>query len=81
MACPFLASFFSLFCTAVRSRYVPSDFEFEEYCRNRRYSLCPFYCGRIGVEYPVMRGKKHSQKRRKGRQEPVVKRSVSIIPS
>ncbi len=42
MNCPFLILNYSLTCKA-NNTYLPSGFQIEEYCRSKRYSLCPFF--------------------------------------
>ncbi len=48
MGCPFLAGKYMLSCAALREVYIPSDFEFGEYCKNIRFKMCPFYVKRDG---------------------------------
>ena len=43
MACPFLTGKYMFSCGALREVYVPSAFEFDEYCKQDRYKICPFY--------------------------------------
>jgi len=40
--CPFLTGNYLLTCKA-NNVYVPSQFEFEEYCKSKRHTLCPFF--------------------------------------
>ncbi len=44
MKCPFIKGTYMFSCSASRDVYVPSEFEFNEYCRSIRYTICPFYC-------------------------------------
>jgi hypothetical protein len=43
MKCPFLQGTYLLSCKASREVYVPSQFEFDEYCTHGRHTMCPFY--------------------------------------
>ncbi len=43
MRCPFLSGRYMFFCSAQREVYVPSRFEVDEYCRDMRYNICPWY--------------------------------------
>ncbi len=43
MDCTFLTGRYLLCCAALRHVYVPSISELDEYCRNDRYAICPFY--------------------------------------
>ncbi len=43
MSCRHLTGNYMLSCTARREVYVPSGFEFDEYCKSSRYKLCPLY--------------------------------------
>ncbi len=43
MRCTFLMGNYLLSCNADKEIYVPSIFEFREYCRSMRYKICPFY--------------------------------------
>ncbi len=40
--CPCLKSDGILVCS-ITNYYVPSAFEIEEYCKTRRYEVCPFF--------------------------------------
>lgn len=50
MKCPFLAGKYMYSCSASKEVYVPSVFELEEYCKNTRFKLCPFYYSRIAAD-------------------------------
>lgn len=43
MSCCYLTGSYMLSCAARREAYIPSGFEFDEYCKSSRFSLCPFY--------------------------------------
>lgn len=43
MQCAFLTGNDRLSCKALKEVYIPSTFELDEYCRQDRYKLCPFY--------------------------------------
>ena len=43
MHCPMLTGKYMLSCTARKEVYVPSIFEFEEYCKAPLHTMCPFY--------------------------------------
>ena len=43
MRCPMLTGKYMLSCTALKEVYVPSIFEFEEYCKKPLHTMCPFY--------------------------------------
>ena len=43
MRCPFLRGKYMLSCTANREVYIPSLFELDEYCKNGRHKMCPYY--------------------------------------
>jgi hypothetical protein len=40
--CPFLSGNYLFTCKA-HDVYVPSKFEINEYCTNKRHTLCPFF--------------------------------------
>lgn len=44
MKCPFLKGEYMLSCAADKAVYVPSIFELNEYCKENRHKMCPFYC-------------------------------------
>ncbi len=44
MVCPFLAGMYMFWCRAFKDPYIPTDFEFGEYCRQERYKICPLFC-------------------------------------
>ncbi len=44
MKCPFMKGTYMFSCSATRDVYVPSAFEFDEYCMSVRYTICPFFC-------------------------------------
>jgi hypothetical protein len=39
---PFLTGDYLLTCKA-NNIYVPTQFEIEEYCKNKRHTICPFF--------------------------------------
>ncbi len=43
MKCPHLQGRYLQSCKASRDVYVPSQFEYEEYCRHGRHTMCPLY--------------------------------------
>jgi hypothetical protein len=46
MKCPYLAGNYMLSCAARREIYIPSTFEFAEYCNSERYEgfkVCSYY--------------------------------------
>ncbi len=43
MKCPHLQGKYLLSCKASRDVYVPSQFEFDEYCKQGRHTMCPLY--------------------------------------
>ena len=46
MKCPYMAGNYTFSCVARREVYVPSAFEFAEYCnceRYERFKVCSFY--------------------------------------
>ncbi len=43
MNCPLVKGKYMLSCGASAQVYVPSRFELDEYCKNTRYKICPFY--------------------------------------
>ncbi len=45
MDCPFLTGKYMLSCTAL-AVYIPTTFEFEEYCRKTLHTMCPYYMKR-----------------------------------
>ncbi len=50
MKCPFLVGKNMYSCSASKEVYAPSAFEMEEYCKNTRFKLCPFYYMRITAD-------------------------------
>jgi hypothetical protein len=42
MTCPFLRGTMIPVCTAYGSNYLPSNFEFEKYCRGDKSKICPY---------------------------------------
>jgi hypothetical protein len=54
MKCPFMTGIYLSSCSANKEVYVPSRFELEEYCRDSRHRMCPFYCAAEVGEYQVM---------------------------
>lgn len=44
MKCPYLTGNYMFSCTAAKAVYVPSIFELDEYCKESRHTMCPFYC-------------------------------------
>ncbi len=53
MKCPFVKGTYMYSCAASNEVYVPSAFEFEEYCRSTRYKICPLYCKALGNGNPT----------------------------
>lgn len=43
MKCPYLQGTYLQSCKASREVYIPSEFEFKEYCTNNRHAICPLY--------------------------------------
>jgi hypothetical protein len=43
MKCPYLSGDYTYRCEAENKLYVPSDFQLHEYCKAKRYKICPFY--------------------------------------
>jgi len=43
MNCPFLSQDDFKPCSATEERYVPSEFQRDQYCTGRWHTLCPFY--------------------------------------
>lgn len=46
MKCPYVAGNYMLSCAARREVYIPSTFEFAEYCNSERYErfkVCSYY--------------------------------------
>lgn len=43
MNCPFLSQDDFKPCAATEERYVPSEFQRDQYCTGRWHTLCPFY--------------------------------------
>jgi predicted secreted acid phosphatase len=43
MKCPYLAGTYFQWCQASKECYVPSQFEFNEYCTRDGYKVCPGY--------------------------------------
>jgi len=43
MKCPFQAGNYLLSCKANGAVYVPSLYEFQEYCKSNQYKICPLY--------------------------------------
>lgn len=41
--CTFLEGNYLLSCKANKEVYVPSIFEFREYCTSKQYKMCPFF--------------------------------------
>ncbi len=59
MACPYLWGRYLRSCSAARDVYVPSRFEFHEYCQPERYDrfcLCPVYRGSAGTAQYAAKG-------------------------
>ena len=59
MKCPFLAGTYMFSCTANKDVYVPSQFEFEEYCKSIRHKMCPFV---FPLNSPVLSSNNTEQK-------------------
>lgn len=43
MKCPYLQGKYLQSCKASKDVYVPSQFEFSEYCTNSIHTMCPLY--------------------------------------
>ncbi len=43
MKCPYLQGQYLQSCVASREVYVPSEFEFREYCTHSGHKICPLY--------------------------------------
>ena len=43
MKCPYLKGTYLESCKATRDVYVPSQFEFNEYCMHNGHKMCPLY--------------------------------------
>ncbi len=43
MKCPHLQGEYLQSCKASKAVYVPSQFEFDEYCTQSIHTMCPFY--------------------------------------
>ncbi len=43
MKCPYLRGKYLKSCKASREVYIPSQFEFDEYCTHTGYKICPHY--------------------------------------
>ena len=52
MKCPFLTGRRILYCEAKGEAYVPSIFELGEYCKNEKYTICPFYLEGVDEKSP-----------------------------
>ena len=52
MNCPMLTGKYTLSCTARKEVYVPSNFEFKEYCKNTLHTMCPFYMKKDNITMP-----------------------------
>jgi hypothetical protein len=50
LKCPYLIGTCMHSCGATEEAYVPSTFEYDEYCFSMRHKLCPFYCMRRSEE-------------------------------
>ena len=46
MKCKFLIEDGPLICNASQLTYIPTDFQYEEYCRKKDHRKCPFYLDR-----------------------------------
>jgi len=44
MRCLLLQGKYMIYCTAVKEGYIPSTFELDEYCRQKKHKMCPLYC-------------------------------------
>jgi hypothetical protein len=44
MRCLLLQGKYMIYCTAVTEGYIPSTFELDEYCRQKKHKMCPLYC-------------------------------------
>lgn len=43
MKCPYLEGIYFQWCKASKGVYIPSQFEFKEYCTSDGYKICPGY--------------------------------------
>jgi hypothetical protein len=60
MRCLLLQGKYMIYCTAVEEGYIPSAFELDEYCRQKKHKICPLYCkaetdGKIGLNVEMER--------------------------
>ncbi len=65
MKCPYMTGTYMFSCVARKDVYIPSFFEFSEYCssvRYERFKVCPFYMERqIGSPVRPAAGGRQSQ--------------------
>ena len=43
MKCPYLEGIYFQWCKASKESYIPSQFEFKEYCTSDGFKVCPGY--------------------------------------
>jgi hypothetical protein len=43
MKCLLLKGKYMICCTAVKESYIPSMFELDEFCRQKKHKMCPLY--------------------------------------
>ena len=53
MACQYLIGVYLKSCAATQDVYIPSIFEFNEYCRGAFHTLCPLFRVRRAQEWPI----------------------------
>ncbi len=53
MKCRYLQGTYLLTCNASREPYIPSQFEFIEYCMHSRHTICPFFLQSRARAYPL----------------------------
>jgi hypothetical protein len=53
MKCPFLHGKYLQSCVASREVYIPSEFEFQEYCTHSRHKICPLYSRSVYAGMPT----------------------------
>jgi hypothetical protein len=54
MKCPYLQGNYLQSCKATREVYIPSRFEFDEYCTHRGHKMCPSYTRAIYEGNPAV---------------------------
>ncbi len=53
MKCQYLQGTYLLLCKASRDVYIPSHFEFIEYCTHTRHAICPYFLRSPYEEIPA----------------------------